>query len=401
MKLVWKLLKQNMSIPQFVGFFFASLFGMFIVLFGYQFYRDVLPFFQDKDSFMKSDYLVISKRIDTNTSFSGRTNNFSSSEINHLSQQPFIQRVGSFHSANYQSEVSMDVQGNRLFDSEFFFESIPDAFVNVPLSEWKYDGKDDIVPIIFPKSYLAMYNFGYARNHSLPKISEGLVGMLDVQIHIRGNGQEQTLKGKVIGFSSQLSTILVPESFMVWSNQRFSSTPQNEPNRLIVDVANPTDTQFSQYLEKKGYEVENSNSSAEKMAYFFRLIVVIVMMIGLIISVLSFYILMLSIYLLVQKNTSKLQNLMLIGYSPSQVAQPYQLLTLSLHGLVFVLAIGILAIVRPLYMDVLYNLLPSLDNGGLGPTCFLGVVLLLGVTAINSWIIRNKMASIWKSNTVH
>ena len=295
----------------------------------------------------------------------------------------------------------MDVQGNRLFDSEFFFESIPDAFVNVPLSEWKYDGKDDIVPIIFPKSYLAMYNFGYARNHSLPKISEGLVGMLDVQIHIRGNGQEQTLKGKVIGFSSQLSTILVPESFMVWSNQRFSSTPQNEPNRLIVDVANPTDTQFSQYLEKKGYEVENSNSSAEKMAYFFRLIVVIVMMIGLIISVLSFYILMLSIYLLVQKNTSKLQNLMLIGYSPSQVAQPYQLLTLSLHGLVFVLAIGILAIVRPLYMDVLYNLLPSLDNGGLGPTCLLGVVLLLGVTAINSWIIRNKMASIWKSNTVH
>lgn len=401
MKLVWKLLKQNMSIPQFVGFFFASLFGMFIVLFGYQFYRDVLPFFQDKDSFMKSDYLVISKRIDTNTSFSGRTNNFSSSEINHLSQQPFIQKVGSFHSANYQSEVSMDVQGNRLFDSEFFFESIPDAFVNVPLSEWKYDGKDDIVPIIFPKSYLAMYNFGYARNHSLPKISEGLVGMLDVQIHIRGNGQEQTLKGKVIGFSSQLSTILVPESFMAWSNQKFSSTPQNEPNRLIVDVANPTDTQFSQYLEKKGYEVENSNSSAEKMAYFFRLIVVIVMMIGLIISVLSFYILMLSIYLLVQKNTSKLQNLMLIGYSPSQVAQPYQLLTLSLHGLVFVLAIGILAIVRPLYMDVLYNLLPSLDNGGLGPTCFLGVVLLLGVTAINSWIIRNKMASIWKSNTVH
>jgi hypothetical protein len=401
MKLVWKLLKQNMSIPQFVGFFFASLFGMFIVLFGYQFYRDVLPFFQDKDSFMKSDYLVISKRIDTNTSFSGRTNNFSSSEINHLSQQPFIQKVGSFHSANYQSEVSMDVQGNRLFDSEFFFESIPDAFVNVPLSEWKYDGKDDIVPIIFPKSYLAMYNFGYARNHSLPKISEGLVGMLDVQIHIRGNGQEQTLKGKVIGFSSQLSTILVPESFMVWSNQRFSSTPQNEPNRLIVDVANPTDTQFSQYLEKKGYEVENSNSSAEKMAYFFRLIVVIVMMIGLIISVLSFYILMLSIYLLVQKNTSKLQNLMLIGYSPSQVAQPYQLLTLSLHGLVFVLAIGILAIVRPLYMDVLYNLLPSLDNGGLGPTSLLGVVLLLGVTAINSWIIRNKMASIWKSNTIH
>ena len=33
---------------------------------------------------------------------------------------------------------------------------------------------------------------------------------------------------------------------------------------------------------------------------------------------------MLSIYLLLQKNTSKLENLLLIGYSPAKVALPYQ-----------------------------------------------------------------------------
>ena len=35
MTLLWKLLRQHISIAQFVGFFFANLLGMFIVLFGF------------------------------------------------------------------------------------------------------------------------------------------------------------------------------------------------------------------------------------------------------------------------------------------------------------------------------------------------------------------------------
>ena len=57
MNLVWKLLRQHISIPQFAGFAFANLFGMLIVLFGFQFYQDVLPVFTQEDSFMKADYL--------------------------------------------------------------------------------------------------------------------------------------------------------------------------------------------------------------------------------------------------------------------------------------------------------------------------------------------------------
>ena len=38
MSLVWKLLRQHISVPQFIGFFFANLFGMIIVLLAFQFY---------------------------------------------------------------------------------------------------------------------------------------------------------------------------------------------------------------------------------------------------------------------------------------------------------------------------------------------------------------------------
>ena len=84
MSLVWKLLRQHISISQFAGFFFANLFGMLIVLFGFQFYHDVLPVFTAEDSFMKADYLVVSKRIGTGSTLSGRTNAFSEQEVTTL-----------------------------------------------------------------------------------------------------------------------------------------------------------------------------------------------------------------------------------------------------------------------------------------------------------------------------
>ena len=72
MNLVWKLLRQHISIPQFIGFFFANLFGMLIVLLGYQFYHDVSPVFTAEDSFMKADYLIVSKKIGMANTISGK-----------------------------------------------------------------------------------------------------------------------------------------------------------------------------------------------------------------------------------------------------------------------------------------------------------------------------------------
>ena len=47
--MIWKLLRQHISVSQLAGFFLANLFGMIIVLLGVQFYRDVLPIFTQGD----------------------------------------------------------------------------------------------------------------------------------------------------------------------------------------------------------------------------------------------------------------------------------------------------------------------------------------------------------------
>lgn len=396
MNLVWKLLRRHISLPQFVGFFFANLFGMFIVLFGFQFYRDVLPVFTAEDSFMKADYLIMSKKVGTGNTISGRSNSFSGSEVDEVANQPFVKKVGKFTSTEYKVDASMGVAGTNVLNSELFFESVPDEFVDVPLKDWKYRPGDREVPIILPRTYINMYNFGFAQSHSLPKISEGLVGMIDFRIFIQGDGKQQQFKGKVIGFSNRLNSILVPQAFMDWSNREFAPTDHSEATRLIVEVGNPADETITSYLEKKGYEVENDKLDAEKTTYFLKMMVSLVMLIGLVISVLSFYILMLSIYLLVQKNSSKLENLLLVGYSPSQVAGPYQLLTLSLNACVLVMTWIALFVMRDYYMGFLETLFPQIDEGSMLPSVCLGSILFAVVTLLNQFAIRHKVIGIWK-----
>lgn len=392
MKLLWKLLRQHISIGQFCGFLIANLFGMIIVLAGYQFYNDVLPVFTSGDSFMKPNYIMVSKHIGTATTLSGRSSVFSDNEMKELLSQPFVKKTGAFTSTNYRADASMGVNGQQIMNTELFFESVPDDFIDIKLDDWHYEAGQKEVPIILPRTYINMYNFGFSRSHSLPQISEGLMSMIDFCILIRGNGRQEEFKGKVVAFSSSLSSILVPQDFMDWSNNTFAPEENTQPTRLLMEVTNPADEKISEYFEEHGMDIESDKLDAEKTTYFLRLIVSLVMIIGIIISALSLYILMLSIYLLVQKNTKKLQNLLLIGYTAGKVALPYQLLTASLNILVLAASLIAICVLRGYYMPILQGLYPETGSGTVLYSVIAGFVIFALTTAFNILIIKRKIS---------
>ena len=398
MRLVWKLLRRHISLPQLLGFFLANLLGMIIVLLSLQFYRDVKPVFSAEDGFIRPEYLILSKRISALNSIGlGSVSTFSQKEMDELRAQPFTKGVGAFTASQYKVACSMGISGVAQFGTEMFFESVPDAFVDVDLKEWHFSEGDDVVPIILPRTYLAIYNFGFAQSQKLPKISEGIVGMVELMIMMRGNGKNEYIKGRVIGFSTRLNTILVPESFIRWSNARYAPEADTEPSRIILEVGNPADDAIVNYINGKGYEMEDDKLDAGRMTFFLRLVSGIVMLVGLLISLLSFYILMLSIYLLVEKNTEKMRTLLLIGYSPARVALPYQLLTIGMNAAVLLLAIVALRLLRSLYMQQLWNVFPQMQDGSILPAILLGIALFAIVSLANALVIRHRINIIWNN----
>lgn len=398
MKLVWKLLRRHISLPQLAGFFFANLLGMLIVLLSLQFYSDVKPLITAEDGFIRPDYLILNKRISAlSTVGLGSSSAFTGQELDELRKQPFAKSVGVFSASQYKVACSLGLEGVAQFGTEMFFESVPDAFVDVDLKNWHFREGDEVVPIILPRTYLAIYNFGFAQSQNLPKISEGIVGMIDMVISMRGNGLDERIKGRVIGFSSRLNTILVPEDFIRWSNGRYAPEADSAPTRIILEVSNPTDDAIVKYVSQKGYELEDDKLEAGRMTFFLRITAAIVMAVGLLISLLSFYILMLSIYLLVEKNTEKMRSLLLIGYSPARVAMPYQMLTVGMNALVLLLALGLLLCIRSQYMELLWNMFPKMQDGSIGMTLLLGLGLFAMVSLINVIAVRSRINHIWNN----
>ena len=395
-RLVWKLLRQHISVGQLTGFFLANLFGMMIVLLSIQFYQDVLPIFTQGDSFMKKEYIIATKKISTLGSLTGKSNTFSPKDIEEMKEQPFTENVGVFTPSLFKVSAGLGMQKAGIhLSTEMFFESVPDEYVDVSLNNWHFDESAQVIPIIIPRNYLNLYNFGFAQSRSLPKLSEGLMSLIQMDIMMRGNGRVEQYKGNIVGFSNRLNTILVPQSFMEWANKNFAPNAEAQPARLIIEVSNPADSSIAGYFQKKGYETEDGKLDAGKTTYFLRLIVGIVLGVGLFISILSFYILMLSIFLLLQKNTTKLESLLLIGYSPNRVALPYQILTVGLNIVVLLLSIGLVTWLRSYYIESIRLLFPQLETGSLWAAIGMGILLFLIVSIINILAVKRKVLSIW------
>lgn len=393
--MIWKLLRQHISVAQLVGFFLANLCGMVIVLLSVQFYKDVLPVFTQGDSFMKKDYVIVSKKVSTLGSLVSKGATFSKTDIAEMQEQPFAKKTGAFTPAQFEvsAGMGMGMAGMQL-STAMFFESVPDEFVDVRLEGWTYREGQDEIPIIIPRNYLNLYNFGFAQSRNLPQLSEGVMGMMTLDIRLSGQGRTEQMKGRIVGFSNRLNTILVPQAFMDWANVTFGKGEENAPSRLIVEVDNPADDRIAKYFKDKGYDTEGDKLDAGKTTWFLKMIVGIVLSVGLIISVLSFYLLMLSIYLLLQKNTKKLENLLLIGFSPAAVARPYQVLTVALNAAVAVIGILVLYMVRGGYMDMLRRMVPDLQKGSLWPALLTAGILFLVVSVLNVLAVRRKVDSI-------
>lgn len=391
MNIIQRLLRKNLSMAQLVGFTLANFIGLLIVLLGLQFYTDVRSIWQDEDSFMQKDYLVINKRVSGSGLLTGERASFSADEIADLEKQSWVRKVGRFSSADYRLSASIE-QAGRSMSTYMFFESIPSEFVDVDSDEWGYEEGDNVVPIIISKDYLSLYNFGFASSTGLPQFSETMIGSIPMRLRISSAKGSAELQGRIVGFSNRLNTILVPQEFMDWSNQRYGRTAgaRADPSRLIIDVSSPGDVKIKDYIAEHGYEIagDKANSTA---SYFLNVATGVVLAIGAVITILSLFVLLLSISLLMQKNRQKMHSLIMLGYELKEVGRPYRQLVVAVNAVAYLLAAGAMLAMRMLYIDAVRAM--GASETTVWMSLGVGAMITIVVILFNIISINRKVAS--------
>lgn len=393
MGIVTRLLRRNLSAAQTIGFVLSNFIGIAIVIAGVQFHEDVRSIWENEDSFIRKDYLVVNKKVSSANTLGVRDAGFTDDEISDLEHQPWVRKVGRFQSADYQLMASMNAGGGRQLSTYMFFESLPKEFVDIKDKKWSYAPGEDEVPIIISKDYLTLYNFGFATSAGMPQITEQMMSAMTMDLLLSGGNQPpKRMKGRIVGYSNRLNTILVPQEFMDWSNATFGLPgAKSQPKRIIIDTNSPGDVAITQYIDDHNMEIAG-DKSASQASYFVNLVSGLTVGVGIVITTLSIFILLLSISLLMQKNREKLHALIMQGYPLQTVGAPYVKLIALVSVVAYVLAVGTMLICRNFYIDGLSGMSGG-ETGSLWLSLTVGLIITLLSFAFNALSVKRKVRS--------
>jgi hypothetical protein len=293
-----------------LGAILGTIIGLFILLFSVQFFLDIDYVLHTTN---ESGIIIINKPVSVVNSLFGKSV-FQNDDVLNIKSQSGVKSVGSLRSSAFKVNIS---EPSLRFYSDIFFESVPSSYLDVDTSQFHWDSGSHDIPIVLAKDYLTLYNFGFSKSQGLPTITPATVGLIHLNINIVSeNGTVINYQGKIVGFSKNVNSILVPDNFLEYANKQYANIANTEaPSRLIVKIDGESNKEFTNFLEDKGYEVSNGNVFINKLQRLFQVLVFVILIICGLILLLSGLLFSLNYQLMIQSKVYELNVMKQLGYN--------------------------------------------------------------------------------------
>lgn len=323
MQFFTRILIKTQKLRQLIFAILGVLMGFSLVIIPAQLFTDFKYLIADSEQAIGSQFLVINKKVSVLNTLKIGKSTFSKSEIEELKSSPSLKKVGRFTSNDFEATAIIQVpmsSSSAEMKTELFLESVEDGFLDVKPSDWNWNEWDTEVPIILPNDFINLYNFNFAPGRGLPQISKATIKMANFLIQIRGNAANAVFTGKIAGFSNRISSVLVPQSFMDFANNKFGNHKQNNQSyRVIVEAKSNNLNSLQHYIEDKGYEVNTELLKNGKFSSLLEAILTIMAVLGLLIIVVSVSAFVLYFQLAITRSKYELEVLLKLGYPHSKI----------------------------------------------------------------------------------
>ena len=315
-QLLTKLIRSGAGRKRFLLAVIGMSVAMLLILTAVQIqadYNELLAGKSNKDSI--ANFLVLNKALTDQTI--GATT-LSDTDIADLKKQPFVESVGLLSPSRFKASLQSN-SARFPFYTDIAFESVPDNFIDVNSKDWKWAEGDVFVPIIVPTMFLDFYNFQFSFSQNLPQLPQQVVKMVVFKINIYGTNGVLSFNGRVVGFSDRISSLLVPEEFMRWSNTRFGKDQHTKPSRVIIKTKDPGNPQLTKYLHSKQLVTDAEKTRFSRYRQVVDIVVSISWLSGAVMLAFALLVFTLFIQLTIASSKEEIGLLIILGASPYQL----------------------------------------------------------------------------------
>lgn len=277
--------------------------------------------------------LIVQKKVNAGAIMGLAKTDFSDSEIENMKKERFISDVKPVISNNFDVSFQTDDPHVPYFRSDVFIQTIDSQFLDVKSDKWKWKEGDTVVPIILPRDFIVMLNT-FMSASGIPQVSDELAKEIRFKFTIKNEERKEFIAAKIIGFTNEVASILVPQSFMEYGNKNFALGADKKITQIMIAGKESEFGLVEDYLVKHGLESKNSQMVVGKLKSIVSTLIVVILGISIIAVFVSCLVLIQYLQLLMSKNAYEVRTLIRIGYPPSSIVKTFFVYFLKIFGVI-------------------------------------------------------------------
>lgn len=312
-----KIVLRNQSKTQLVIAFLGAFLGVLFLLVSVHYLLKVNQFGEGSEM-LGPNTLIIQKKVSATTTLQLSSTTFSAHEIKLIEKKSFIQEVQPVQSNNFGVEFATSDPMLPYFRSDVFIQSVDARFLDVKSKLWKWHDGDEFVPIILPRDFLVMLNT-FMSSSGIPQISDELAKDVNFSLLLSNDFSKKQFRAKIIGFTNEVSSILVPDSYMNYGKETFGKRADEQITQLMLSSKEKEFGLVENFLEEQHYESKNSQLVTGRLKSVVSMLLLVIVFISFLTLIFSSFVLIQYIQLLISRNVYEIRTLLRLGYTPRKL----------------------------------------------------------------------------------
>lgn len=312
-----KVLFHNQSKTQLAIAVLGSIIGLLFLISSIHYLIRVNEFGKGEE-ILGPNTMIVQKKVSNSSSLNLTKTDFSKEEIERFKNEQFVADAQAVICNNFNVLLLTDDPYVPKFSSDVFLQTVNSKFLDVPVDRWKWKEGDTIVPIVMPRDFLVMLNT-FMSASGIPQVSEDLAKDIKFKLRISNDSKKDFVVARIVGFTNEIPSLLVPESFMKFANEKYSNGKDSKITNVMISSKEGGFGKMEKFLEERGLESRKSQVVIGKLKSIVSTLFLVLLVISVVTVLVSSLVLIQYMQLLIATNQYQIRTLLRLGYKPIRI----------------------------------------------------------------------------------